>query len=215
MNAERPSSIVPPLPNPWPAGYMLNSFGTLVREDLIRAQVRLEDQTVLGLIGRANALHEEIVAGKRAAIGEVEAFLDILAAQYRAKPGRRGGTELLAFDGLSKVTLTVSDSIEFGAEISAAKLLIDECIAGWSAGGNDNIRKLVDVAFKVGRTGKIATDRIMSLRRIKIDDMTWLRAMMAIEDAMRVAASKSYLRFYTRAKPDGAWVQIPLDFAGV
>ena len=50
---------------------------------------------------------------------------------------------------------------------------------------------------------------------MKIEDPTWARAMIALDDAMRVVASKNYLRFYTREKPDGAWVQITLDFAGV
>ena len=216
MNAETPSTIRAGEWTEMQPGYMLNCYGDLVRTDLVQPRLRLENQTVQLLLGRAERLHETMAAMKRDALADIDSFLDILATQYRAKRrGQRGGVELTTFDGLGRVQISVADSIEFGAEISAAKDLIDECISKWSTGANSNLRTVVTSAFKTGRTGKIATDRVLSLRRLKIDDPHWQRAMLALDDAMRVVASISYVRFYTREKPDGAWVQITLDFAGV
>lgn len=216
MNAERPSSIDPPLPNPWPPGYVQTSYGNLLREDLVRPQAKLEDQAVNILIARAAALHDLMADAKRAALADVAALLDVLAETYGVRRrGGRGGVEMFAFNGCAKVQVTVADSIQIGPEISAAKDLIDECIAAWSTDANPHLRTLVDDAFKVGATGKIAVDKIRSLRRLKIDDPIWLRAMLAIDAAMRKDGSKSYIRFYRRETPDGAWAQIALDFAGV
>jgi hypothetical protein len=214
--AQRPPFIEAPLPDTDRTGYLQNFYGGLVREDLVPPRARLEHQTVEAMIAVAAQLNAQMIEIKARAMADVDAFLDILAAQYHARrSGRRGGIEITSYDGLKRVQLSVADSVEFGPEISTAKDLIDECIKNWSSGANNNLRTLVDTAFKPGRTGKIATDRIMGLRRLKIEDATWARAMMAIDDAMRVAASRTYLRFYTRATTDATWVQIVLDFAGV
>ena len=37
--------------------------------------------------------------------------------------------------------------------------------------------------------------------------------MQAIEDATRITSTKTYVRCYERATPDGLWQAIPLDIA--
>jgi hypothetical protein len=215
MNAELPTTIMNP-PSATPSGYMRNPYGDLVPADLVAARIKLEDQAVRTLIGSATALREAMAAFKASALADIDALLDLLAQQYKtSRRGRRGGVELIAFDGCMKVSVTVADTIDLGPEINIAKELIDGCIARWSDGADSNLKAVVENAFRVGQGGKLAVEAILRLRQVRITDADWQRAMLAIGDAMRATASKSYVRFYTRPAPDAKWVQVALDFAGV
>jgi hypothetical protein len=55
------------------------------------------------------------------------------------------------------VQRSVADRIQFTEEIEAAKALINQCIARWSEGANDNIRAIVDRAFSKDTKGQIKT----------------------------------------------------------
>ena len=60
----------------------------------------------------------------------------------------------------------------------------------------------------------VDTGRVLGLRRAKIDDEKWLRAMAAIGDSIQVAGSKPYIRFYER-DANGVYQAINLDMAAV
>ncbi|WP_337050261.1 DUF3164 family protein, partial [Serratia fonticola] len=72
-----------------------------------------------------------------------------------------------------------------------AKDIIDECVMEWSEGANANLRAIIFDAFEVDKAGKLSVSRILSLRRIKIDDPRWLTAMEAISESLQVAVSKT------------------------
>ena len=63
------------------------------------------------------------------------------------------------------------------------------------------------------KEGKLPVDRILSLRRLNIEDERWKRAMDAISEAIRVESSKSYIRFYRRESADKPWTALSLDIA--
>ncbi|MFT5615974.1 MAG: hypothetical protein ACI8Q6_003267 [Granulosicoccus sp.] len=106
----------------------------------------------------------------------------------------------------------MSDTFEFGAELQAAKELIDNCVERWSEGVNDNLRVMVNQAFQVGKKGHIDTGRVLVLRRLDIDDPEWISAMDAISDAVRVTGSRTNIRFY-ETDPKGERRAIRLDMA--
>ena len=65
------------------------------------------------------------------------------------------------------------------------------------------------------KEGKINTGRVLSLRRLDIDDDRWKRAMDAISDSIQTVGSKSYVRLYERIGDSEEYVPISLDIAGV
>ena len=85
----------------------------------------------------------------------------------------------------------------------------------WSEGSRDEIKVLVNDAFRVDREGRINTGSVLGLRRLEIKDEKWQRAMTAISDSVRVDGSKPYIRFYERAEGSDEYVAIPLDFAAL
>ena len=58
------------------------------------------------------------------------------------------------------------------------------------------------------------TNALLALRRHKIEDERWQRAMQAIGDSLQVLDSKAYVRVYERGK-DGKYNAIPLDLAAL
>ena len=62
--------------------------------------------------------------------------------------------------------------------------------------------------------GKINVKSVLNLRRIKIKNKKWEKAMKLIDEARSVSSSKSYVRFFKRLK-NGTWKSILLDLATI
>lgn len=196
--------------------HLVDSKGRLVPIDLVKPVDLARDRVVQDLIAKAIVCRRQLSFFKRWACGELEAFLDLSAEQYGVvSGGTKGNVTLLSFDGLLKVTRQIQDRITFDERLQAAKTLIDECVKEWASGADNKIRLLVQDAFQVDKTGKIATERVLSLRRIEITDEKWLMAMRAITESIQVESTRSYLRFYERDDPEAAWRPISLDLAAL
>lgn len=174
--------------------------------------VRSGPASLAGAAVRAEALQELIIAEKAAIMADVDAFRALISEKYGVRlGGRRDGPQLHSYDQTVRVQVSVADAMTFGPELEAAKLLIDECLTDWSEGANKNLKAIVMAAFEVGEGGRLRIDRILGLRRLNIADEKWGRAMQAINDALRVAYSRRYLRIYRKLKDDGQFEQVVLD----
>lgn len=199
-----------------PEGYMRDHRGRLIPVSMVKPVDQLRTELVARLIAQAEAMAHTLAEFRSACDSEIGAFVDLSAAEYDVHHGgRRGNLQLVSFDGLFKVQRQVSDRLTFDERLQHAKALIDECLEEWSQGADEKIRLLVQDAFQVDKSGAINVDRVLGLRRIKIDDEKWLRAMQAINDSIQTDSSKSYLRFYKRGSVDDAWTPISLDLATV
>lgn len=193
---------------------MKDAGGRLVPVDVVKPEHRLEDQTVRKMIGYAEELSARIARFRGHTFDDITTALDLMAEKYGAKRGgSKGNVTLTSYDGLLKVTVQVQEQLTFGPELQIAKGLVDDCIARWSAGANDNIRALVEHAFQVDKEGRINRAALFQLRRLSIDDADWMAAMEALSDAIRVLGSKEYVRFYRRADTRGRWEPITIDLA--
>ncbi len=196
--------------------YMTDPKGALVPVSAIKVQDLLMDETVRKLIGDARFLAGRLAAFKAECFSELRAFNDLLEQEYDAKRGGpKGNVTFTSFDGLLKVTVQVADNIVFGPELQVAKKIIDECLLEWSADGRDEIRAIVMRAFNVDREGQINRAELFGLLRLEITDPRWQRAMQAIRDSMRIAGTKEYVRFHTKASPEAEWKPVSLDIAAL
>lgn len=197
-----------------PQGYMQDAQGRLVPESMVKDIDKLRDQLVREVAGAAIALSAQIRAFKQATFTDVAAFVGVSAEQYGvALGGDKGNVTLYSFDGRFKLVRAVQESLRFDERLKAAKALIDECITSWAAGARDEIKVLVNDAFKVDSTGDVNTNRVLGLRRLKISDERWARAMQAIGDSVSVVGSRSYIRVYERVGQTDQYAPIALDVA--
>ncbi|WP_417883065.1 DUF3164 family protein [Vibrio rumoiensis] len=196
-----------------PAGYMKDRKGRLVPENLVEAHDLEMDAFVKFLANKAREQQEMLRKFKADSFAECHAFLELLGEKYDRKlGGEKGNVTFSSYDGSTQVQISVQSTLVFGPELQVAKELIDECLSDWSEGANDNLKVVVNDAFDVDKEGNLNTGRILSLRRIAIDDIRWLNAMKAISDSMLVASTKPYLRFKERDE-QGKMVNISLDIA--
>ncbi|QXT34325.1 DUF3164 family protein [Sphingomonas sanguinis] len=194
--------------------YLRDAKGSLVPLASVKAQDLLMDETVRALLAKARELSELIAAFKAQAFEQVRAFQELLAQQYGATVGgTKGNITLLSFDGCMKVQVQVSDLLEFGPELQAAKALVDECLTEWSEGSAHEMRALVNRVFQVDQQGKINHNAMFMLLRVESTNERWQRAMEAVKDSMRVISTRTYMRFYDRPQADAAWRAVSLDMA--
>jgi len=203
-------------PQSIPAGYCLRADGSLIPENLVKPIDRLRDQTVESIVAGAKRLSGELAAFKGQAFGDMEAFVATSLEEYGVKQGgKKGNLTLMSFDGRFKVVRQVQERLVFDERLQAAKALIDECITSWSQDSRDEIKVLVNDAFRVDQEGQINTGRVLGLRRLAITDAKWQRAMAAIGDSVRVLGSKPYIRVYERVAESDEYRPVALDLAAV
>lgn len=201
-----------------PKGYWEAADGSLVPESKVTDLDKARDRCVRELIKAAEAMSDQLAQFKALAMSEVQQFVDLSAAQYnvtiRGAAGK-GNVTLTTFDGRLKVERQIAERIAFDERLQVAKAGIDECVRRWGKGSNDNIKALVNHAFKVDKTGNVSVSGVLSLRQVKIDDPAWLQAMEALSDSIKAVASVSYVRFYKRNDETGRYMPISLNAAAV
>ncbi|MBR7651430.1 DUF3164 family protein [Brucella oryzae] len=211
-------SISPTIPTEEISGvpYVSKGKGELIALSAIKPEHIEEDELVRRLSIKAAEVNKILAALRAEVFDDVMAYRELLAEKYNVKRrGTKGNITLTTVDSSLKLSIQVSDTLTFGPELEVAKEIIDGCIRRWSEGSNDNIRALIDQAFQVDKQGKLNTDRILGLKRLKITDDTgeWEKAMTVISDSVRVMASKEHARFYSVDKETGNASRIPLDLA--
>lgn len=198
-----------------PDGYRVDARGRLIPEAQIKPIDLARDQLVRDIVNGASKLATELQAFKRGAFDDIEALVELSADQYGVKlGGRKGNVQLVSFDGRYKVLRAVADRITFDERLQAAKVLIDECLNDWTDKGPGELRVIVQDAFDVDKAGNINVSKILSLRRHKIDDERWKRAMDAIGDAIQVIGTTPYIRVYERIGDSDKYRLLSLDLAG-
>ncbi len=199
-----------------PDGYMEDGKGALWPVDSVKDIDKTRDSLVKEIVAKARRQSEELARFKAAVFGDIEAFIQLSGEKYGVNMGgKKGNVSLLSFDGRYKIQRAVAETLTFDERLQVAKELIDQCIHEWSNGARSEIRALVNDAFQVDKEGRVNTARILSLRRLDIQDEKWLTAMQAIGESIQVAGSKTYFRVYERVGDSDQYKAIVLDIAAL
>lgn len=199
-----------------PKGFMEDARGALWPVETVKEIDRARDDLVKEIVEKARAQSQALAAFKAGVFGDIEAFVQLSAEKYNAKIGGiKGNITLLSFDGRYKVQRAISENLVFDERLQVAKELIDQCIHEWSQGARAEIRALINDAFQVDKEGKVNAGRILSLRRLEIQDEKWQQAMKAISESLQVAGTKAYVRVYERVGDTDQYRPINLDVAAV
>jgi hypothetical protein len=194
---------------------MKDAQGRLVPVNLVKDVDKVRDTLVREIAGKALALRETMRVFRDDAMGDMATFVELSAEQYGAKVGgHKGNLTLTSYDGQFKIQRSIAETLVFDERLQAAKELIDECITEWTEGSRDELKALINDAFQVDKEGRINTGRVLSLRRLAIDDDRWRRAMQAVSDSLQVAGTKAYIRIYAR-REDGKYEAVSLDMAAL
>lgn len=199
-----------------PAGWRQNAQGGLTREDMIKPIDQTRDQLVRDIVAKAKDQRALLAKFKADAFADIAAFVQLSAEQYNAQVGgKKGNVTLVSFCGRWKIIRAIAETITFDERLQAAKAIIDECLREWTENARDEIRTLVNDAFRVDQAGNVRVGQVLRLRSLNITDERWMEAMTAIADAIQVTGSKSYVRIYERIGDTDRYAPISLDIAGV
>jgi hypothetical protein len=198
-----------------PEGMMENIHGAFVPLAKVEDIDIARNDMVNDVFTLAKKLHDDMVEAKQKIMGEITAFVELSLEMYDVKQGgKQGNMTLYAFNGHYKIQVAMQDNLAFDERLQAAKELIDECITDWTGDSNDNVKALINNAFQVDKEGNISTSRVLGLRRLKIKDEKWVKAMEAMSDSIQIVTTKQYVRIYERNE-QGKYDHLGLDFAGV
>ena len=195
--------------------YLKDRKGRLVPIQQIDEHDIEMDAFVRKQVSKAKELQAVLRQFKQNAFDDCYAFMGLLAEKYNRKiGGQKGNVTFSTFDGSMQIRIAVQDTLTFGPELQIAKQIIDECLNDWAKDANQNLKTLITDAFEVDKEGELNTGRILSLRRIKIQDKRWEQAMDAISESLRIAVSKTYINFKEKDHI-GKYNNISLDIAGI
>lgn len=200
-----------------------DSQGRTVPEHLVTDADRMKDELTHRLMSGADAVQAVVKAYKQTVFDEMLAAKELLFEDYGVKIGRgsKGSFRIRSYDGSCMVEISAQDRIVFGPELEIGKALIDCCIERWGEGANENLRLLIDDAFRVNKAGQIDTKRVLSLRKFDMrnpdgtPDEEWGRAMDAITKAIIVDTTALYPRLHRRDDATGKMELVNLDFSSV
>lgn len=209
-------------PHPVPDGrmtigdkpYMSDAKGGFTPIEMIKPQELLEDETVRKIMGYALALNDQVRRFKGHVFDDLGSFDALLAQEYGlARGGPKGNRTYRTYDNLMQIEVRVADLIDFGPELQIAKALIDECLNEWASDSRAEIRAVITKAFNTEKEGKVNRTEIFMLKRLKIDEERWKAAMAALDAAIRITGSKTYIRIQTRDSIDAPWSSVTIDLA--
>jgi hypothetical protein len=175
----------------------------------------VKKEAVIGkLTTDAMALNRRLADFKQKAFGEADAlYAEMLKSAEIAPTERKGNYTLYNFDKSVKLTVDVSDRIEFDENINFAQQKINDFLVEKTNGADAELAVLVNNAFSTTK-GRLDTKRIFQLFQLKITHPLWQQAMDLIRKSIQTNSSVRYLTFYTRGAGDKYEI-INLNFSNV
>lgn len=197
-------------------GYWMDAKGALIPESMIKPLDK-ERETLIGeIVLKTKYLNQQLKAFKDQTFGDIAAFVELSAEQYKANVGgKKGNITLFSFDGKYKVQRSMQDRIAPDERILAVRQLMLDCVHEWTNGARPELIAIVNRAFVTDKDGNLKLSRLLELRRLEIKDERWLNAMIALSESLQVVGSRAYIRVYERIADSQEYQPISLDIAGV
>lgn len=192
--------------------YYVDAAGRLIPEEMVPEYDKIKDQTVESVYAKLMGLREQMLAVKADTLQTITDLKRILESQYGVKFGDKNNMSFTTIDGEKRLRVDQNTIKSFDEKILVAKAKIDSLIEKWAKGSNVNLVAIVKQAFELDQSGNINVARVLSLRRLNVDDPGWKEAMDLISDSFQPVMSKQYLFMQVRQK-DGRYAAIDLNFA--
>ena len=197
------------------SGEWLDSRGKAHPENMIQQIDKRRDQTVEQIVKWALALQERMRKEKVRYYAKIDKHIAYIEKKLGEELAGKGNIRLTNFSGDMQVEVRIKDVQEFDERLHVAKKIIDGCLKKWSKGANQNLVVAINEAFDVDKAGNINKNKILSLRRWKVSDPDWKRAMEIISDSLNTTSTKQYLVIRKREAGEGKWKTINLNFSTI
>ncbi|MDD7202406.1 MAG: DUF3164 family protein [Sphaerochaetaceae bacterium] len=192
--------------------YYVDATGRLVPSEMVPEYDKIKDQTVECVYAKLMELRQRMLEVKADTLQTITDLKGVLETQYGVRFGDKNNMSFTTIDGRKRLRVDQNTIKSFDEKILVAKAKIDALIEKWSEGSNVNLVAIVKQAFELDQSGNINVARVLSLRRLAVDDPGWKEAMDLISDSFQPVMSKQYLNMQVR-QSDGRYAAIDLNFA--
>lgn len=192
--------------------YYVDATGRLVPSEMVPEYDKIKDQTVECVYAKLMELRQRMLEVKADTLQTITDLKSVLETQYSVRFGDKNNMSFTTIDGRKRLRVDQNTIKSFDEKILVAKAKIDALIEKWSEGSNVNLVAIVKQAFELDQSGNINVARVLSLRRLAVDDPGWKEAMDLISDSFQPVMSKQYLNMQVR-QSDGRYAAIDLNFA--
>lgn len=202
-------------PRPAPEGYWTDREGRAVHVEDVADYEQLREETLRPLVSRWLELYLAAADLKARLYDDIEALLATCAEEHGVSwGGKKGNVTLYLFDGSFRVERNYQNRTSFDEQITAAEVLVRECLDSWADGARPELRQLVMAAFGRNACGEIRRAEMVRLRELRIEDERWERAMNIIAKAEKVLDRACYIVVSVR-DANGKYHPLPLDMASI
>ena len=196
-------------------GNWIDSRGKSVPPRYIAKVDKRRDVVVEKILREAKSLRKRMLKFKTESMKAIDDFVEYSESQSGVRMGGiKGNITLSNFAHDGRVEKQIQEYIDFDERLQQAKFIIDELLIKWSEGSRKELITIVNHAFEVDRKGKVNVKAILGLRRLKIKNDQWKKAMNLIDESRSIATTKAYIRFQYRDK-ERRWHSILLDLASI
>jgi hypothetical protein len=195
---------------PVPEGYVRNAQGHLVHESAVSEADAMRSRLVSDLVVRAISEADAVRGFVAKAYEELAAFCQVSAERFGVAWGETNSFTMTSICGRFKVQCDVDQGVAVNECAGAAKTLLDECLAEWTAGGKPQAVALLANTFRPTRNGKLSLTRLFDLLRNRNlpefkEEEKFQRLCDALEAAIQTTGKRRYMRFYARRTPADKW----------
>lgn len=186
--------------------------GNEVHEQNVRVSDKIKDEMVREIFELMRNAQEVANDARKKAKEKIDSYLGLMEQEYNVKHSSlKGNMTFETFDGLLKVSIAVSDRIEFDEKMVFAKTKIDEFLKLEVEHVSPDMKTLINRFFEVDKKGNINVRKVLELKRLEIKSPLWVEAMKIIDDSISVSGSNAYLRFHSKSGYESPYEQLIVD----
>jgi hypothetical protein len=191
----------------------IDPSGATVPTRFVPAIDKKKTKTVERIVREAEKAQAQLRKVKSLLFEECDNIYDLMKADANIRTGKKGNYTISTFSKDKKIQVDVQESLTFDDNISFAKEKIEEYIAAKAQGVDEDLLKLVHLAFE-SRNGKLDTKRVLGLFKLKINHAKWNEAMELIKSSIDRNFSKRYARIFIRQE-NGEYKPLELNFSSL
>lgn len=178
---------------------------------------KLRDATAKAIFVKWTKFEKDLIALKQWTGEQIDRVQESARADSGVKSGggEKGNFQFRDFAGEITISKDVQIRTEFDEHLKTAQELITKALAEMAEGSNTDLAAIAQAAFTPRRTGRLDMVRIRQLCTLKVNNVTWNRAVEIIRSCERGIASREYIRVARRNEPNKEPVPIRLDIAAL
>lgn len=191
----------------------IDASGATVPAQYVPAIEKKKTKTVERIVREAEKAQAQLRKVKSLLFEECDDIYDMMKADANIRTGKKGNYTISTFSKDKKIMVDVQETLAFDDNIQFAKDKIEEYVAAKAQGVDEDLLKLVHLAFE-SRNGKLDTKRVLSLFKLRIKHQLWDEAMELVKKSIDRNFSKRYARIFIRQE-NGEYKPLELNFSSL